>query len=79
MAAPVEFRYFHRKFSMEDAELGINPVRLPPNIQKLYCPTVLQYRYRMRITEGGQIETVWSEWQNIPVVIDGAPVPKDAA
>ncbi len=74
---PIEFRYFHRKFSMPDAELGIMPVRIPPDVSKLFCPTVLQYRYKFKTSVGGAIEMVWSEWQNIGVVIEGRESPPD--
>ena len=65
MSAPVEFRYFHRFFTIQDAKAGIPPLN---DGKELYCPCVLQYRYKMRTSVGGQVEMVWSDWLTVPTV-----------
>lgn len=76
-AAPIEFRKYLRKFTIDDARNGINPVRLPtgPTTSELYAPPVDQYRYREKVYVEGKPFGQWSAWIMVPVVReeDGAP------
>lgn len=73
MAAPIEIRNFHRKFTLQDAVDGIMPIRDPQRPAELYVPAVTQYRYKQRVTTGGNVEMIWSDWQNLPFVKEGSP------
>lgn len=72
MSSPVEYRYFHRKFTLEHARAGISPLHdVSTNPPSMYAPNVLQYRYKVRVGQGAEIITKWSDWQDIPIVKEG--------
>jgi len=73
---PIELRLFHKQFTIEDALLGMNYIRFPQIPDKVFCPAVSQYRYKMRVQDKGQVEMVWSDWITIPVVLEGVEPPK---
>lgn len=66
----MEFRYYHRRYTLHD--LGIHPP-ITDRDGTHYIPNVLQYRYKMRVTQGSTVEMVWSDWTNVPVVKEGSP------
>ena len=68
MSAPIEFRLFAKKFTMDDLRAGVQPMRDGP---EFYCPAIIQYRYKQRLSVAGRVETEWSEWQFIPFVKEG--------
>lgn len=68
MSAPIEFRLFAKLFGMPDLQAGVQPIRLGPQI---FCPAVLQYRFKQRISTGGKVEMDWSDWQGVPMVYEG--------
>ena len=77
MAAPIQLRNFHKRFTLDDAVAGVMPIRDLKKPEELYCPAVSQYRYKMKINSGDKIEMVWSEWIVMPFVKEGSP--EDAA
>lgn len=88
MASPIEFRYFVRLFTLDDARQGATPIKMPQGPQgaiQLYASPMLQWRYRERIAEGDALSMRWSAWQNVPIVREGddiealhsMPVPPD--
>lgn len=68
MSGPVEFRLFAKKFTMNDLKLGVQPIR---DGAEIYCPALMQYRYKHRLSVAGEIKTEWSPWQFIPFVKEG--------
>lgn len=79
-SAPVEFRYFLRRFTLEDARMGVQPVRLTvgkPDERgqqpfDVFVPQPeLQYRYKERVYQDGKPLMQWSPWLTIPAVRDG--------
>lgn len=76
MSAPVQFRYFHRKYTLDDARAG-HPV-ITDRDGQIYIPNVLQFRYKMRVTIAGAVEMQWSAWQPVPVVKEGSPEDTDS-
>jgi hypothetical protein len=82
MAGPVEFRLYMRRFTLTDAASGIVPIREQVSPQHQICMYIgpeLQYRYKMKISEGGKIEMVWSDWYPVPVVREGENEKGDVA
>ena len=78
MAAPVEFRNYLRRFTLDDARNGVTPQRVPTgpivNGQQpwdLFNPPVLQFRHRERVNSGGNVVMEWSAWQDVPFVREG--------
>ena len=60
MAGPVEFRFYHQKFTLEHARAGIAPLRDQTTAGvELYLPAAMQYRYKMRVTDGGKVDMIW--------------------
>lgn len=79
MAGPVEFRLYARKLTLDDVKAGIQPMR---DGNELYCPAMLQYRYKQRLSVAGKLETEWSDWTFVPFIKEGVttpPPPVDAA
>ncbi len=68
MSAPIEFRLWAKLFELSDLHAGVQPIRLGPQI---FCPAILQYRYKQRISVGGKVEMDWSDWTGIPLVYEG--------
>ena len=70
MASPVEFRLYASKFTLEDLRAGRPHVRAGNG--ELFNVAMLQYRYRQRLVVAGQADLIWSEWQFVPFVNEGA-------
>lgn len=78
--APIEFRKHMKRFALDDAYKGIQPVRLTtgPSVNgfapwALFCPPVDQYRYKERLSIAGQTKTEWSPWIDVPIVLEESP------
>ena len=71
MAAPLELRHYLRTYTLEDVQKGLQPVRTPEGI---FCPPVLQWRYRERVMLNDKASYTWSEWQDVPFVREDFPV-----
>lgn len=76
MSGPVEFRLYARKLTLEDVKAGIQPMR---DGNELYCPAMLQYRYKQRLSVAGKVETEFSEWQFVPFIKEGSATPPPPA
>lgn len=68
MSAPIEFRLHSKLYEMADLYAGVPHVQMG---KQLFCPAVLQYRYKQRISTGGKVEMDWSDWLGIPLVYEG--------
>ncbi len=68
MSRALEFRLFSKLAELSDIYHGIQPVRMGPH---LYCPAVLQWRFKQRISVGEQVTMDWSDWQGVPLVYEG--------
>lgn len=68
MSAPLEFRLFAKLFTMPDLQAGVQPIRLGPHI---FCPAVLQFRFKERKKVGDEVKMDWSDWQGVPMVYEG--------
>ena len=74
MSSPLEFRYWLRYYTLDDARNGSQPIKLPQGPQlvtQLFAAPALQWRYRERIQNGDALSMRWSEWQDVPLVREG--------
>lgn len=72
MSAPLEFRYYMPKFTLNDLRSGQQPIRLPAGPHgaiELYGQPRLEFRYRERADANGLLR--WSAWAAVPVVREG--------
>jgi len=68
MASPLEIRHYLRRYTLDDAKAGAQPMRLDG---ELYAAPVLQYRVKERLqTTDGKPAAIyqWSEWIDVPFV-----------
>lgn len=79
---PIDFRHYVRKYTLDDARAGTQPLRLPtgPSIggqqpMDLFAPPVLQFRYKTKVHVNGTPTLEWSEWIDVPVVREEEPTP----
>ena len=79
MSSPVEFRLYATKFSLDDLKAGRQPIRSANG--DLHNVAVMQFRYKYRLVVAGNNSLEWSEWANVPFVMegDGANDGKEAA
>lgn len=73
MAVPVEFRYLLRLATIEDIANGVQPIRQQTGAGvQLFCPPVLQFRYREKGEDGG---LRWSAYRDVMYEREGDPPP----
>ncbi len=79
MASPIELRQFLRRFTLDDARNGVQPIRqvLANGRVELYSPPVLQVRTRERTNRDGQVALEWGEWRDTLFVREGDDAPGD--
>jgi hypothetical protein len=65
MSGPIEMRLYAKKFTMDDLKQGVLPIR---DGADLYCPALIQYRYKQRLVIAGKGDILWSDWMYIPFV-----------
>lgn len=79
MAAPIEFRYFLKSFSLADAESGTTPVRqiYPDGKVRLFNPPALQWRARERVLheDNSVVGFKWGPWSDVLYVRAGDESP----
>ena len=69
MASPIEFRFYLKLATIEDVANGIQPVRqMTNNGPQLYCPPVLQFRYKEKGADGS---LQWSPFEEIRYIREG--------
>lgn len=69
MPSPIEFRFFLRLATIEDVAQGLQPVRqMTASGPQMYCPPVLQFRYKEKGADGA---LQWSEFEEIRYVREG--------
>lgn len=69
MSAPVQFRLFASKFTLEDLKAGRQPIRNAAG--EVHNVAILQFRYKQRLVIAGRGELQWSEWEGVPFVNEG--------
>jgi len=65
MAAPIEFRHYVKRATLEDIKAGAQYVVAHAD---LWLLPVLQFRYRERVKLNDAESLQWSEWQDVPLV-----------
>jgi hypothetical protein len=65
VSLPLEFRFWVRLFTEEDAKAGMQSVKqiAGPHTIELYAPPALQYRVKTK--------EAWSDWTDVPYVREG--------
>ena len=79
MAAPVEFRFYLRKFTLDDARQGTAPIKQqtgPPGPNgmapwDMFAPPQLQWRYKEKVHVDGKPVLEWSPWADVLFVREG--------
>jgi hypothetical protein len=79
---PIEFRSYFRKYTLEDARAGLQPLRLPigPRVNgeqptDAFVAVGLQWRHKEKVTVDGATVTQWSEWASVQPVREGDDAP----
>ena len=82
MASPVEFRHYLRKFTVDDARNGLQPIKqiVGPAVNgvapiDIFAPPVLQFRYKEKVVVNGQVSLEWSDWADVAIVREGEESP----
>jgi len=65
MAAPIEFRHYVKRATLEDIKAGAQYV---PFQGELWLAPRLQFRFRERVKLNDAESLQWSEWQDVPLV-----------
>lgn len=81
MSAPIEFRNYVRRMTMDDVNKGVQGARLPigPVVNgnqphAMFVSVGLQYRYQEKVFLNGAKAMKWSDWITVPLVKeDDAP------
>jgi hypothetical protein len=76
MASPIEFRQYLRYFTLQDGEVGVQPLRQPQHgVTRLFMPPQLQFRHKEKIHVDGQPTLEWSPWIDVLYVCEGDDAP----
>lgn len=73
MAAPIEFRYYLREYTIEDVKAGVQPLRqFVAGRVKFFAPASLQWRARERSASAdGKVSMEWGPWSDVLYVRAG--------
>lgn len=84
MSAPVEYRHYLRKFTLDDLRNGLQPIKQPtgPAVNgqqpwEMFAPPILQYRYKEKVQVDGKMTLEWSPWIDILYVREGDEPPPE--
>ncbi len=64
MASPIELQHYMRRYTLADAEAGIQPFRqtMPDGSVRLFHPPTLRFRCREKAGDAVR----WGEWMDVP-------------
>lgn len=77
-SSPVQYRFLMRKFTLEDARNGIQPIKQQtgPYVNgvcafDVFAPPLFQSRHKEKVYIDSKPTMQWTEWETAPIVLEG--------